>query len=137
MVQNTKELPYNARLKLTTSKYYIPSGRCIQGVEYENGEPKDIPDSQRSGFKTKNGRVVLDGGGVSPDIKLTGKTIYPVTQALLDQHMIFEYANKYCKGKDSIAKVGVFKFNDFQDFTEFIKNKDFNMNLKQKNILIK
>jgi len=137
LVQNTKELPYNARLKLTTSKYYIPSGRCIQGVEYENGEPKDIPDSQRSGFKTKNGRVVLDGGGVSPDIKLTGKTIYPVTQALLDQHMIFEYANKYCKGKDSIAKVGVFKFKDFQDFTEFIKKQGFQYELEAEKYLNK
>ncbi|MBK6496677.1 MAG: S41 family peptidase [Saprospiraceae bacterium] len=60
LVQNTKELPYNARLKITTSKYYIPSGRCIQGVEYENGEPKDIPDSQRTKFKTKNGRIVME-----------------------------------------------------------------------------
>lgn len=125
LVQNTKDLPYNARLKLTTSKYYIPSGRCIQGVEYENGEPKDIPDSQRSKFKTKNGRIVMDGGGVAPDIKLPGKNIMPVTKALLDQYIIFEYVNKYCQGKDSIEKVGKFQFTDYSDFLGYIKNRDF------------
>ncbi|MFZ1751173.1 MAG: S41 family peptidase [Saprospiraceae bacterium] len=125
LVQNTKELPYNARLKLTTSKYYIPSGRCIQGVEYEKGEPKDIPDSQRSKFKTKNGRLVLDGGGVTPDLKLTGKTMYPVTQALLDQHLIFDYVNTFCIGKDSIPPVGIFDFNNYNDFGDFVKNKGF------------
>ncbi|MBL0024492.1 MAG: hypothetical protein IPO98_05470 [Saprospiraceae bacterium] len=125
LVQNTKELPYNARLKLTISKYYIPSGRCIQGVEYENGEPKDIPDNLRSKFKTKNGRLVLDGGGVSPDVKTEGKILFPVTKALIDQYMIFEFANEYCKGKDSIDKVGTFSFKDFQVFTDFIKKKGF------------
>lgn len=125
LVQNTKDLPYNARLKLTTSKYYIPSGRCIQGVEYENGEPKDIPDSQRSKFKTKNGRIVMDGGGVAPDIKLPGKNIIPVTKALLDQYIIFEYVNKYCQGKDSIEKVGKFQFTDYSDFLAYVKNRDF------------
>jgi carboxyl-terminal processing protease len=125
LVQNTKDLPYNARLKLTTSKYYIPSGRCIQGVEYENGEPKDIPDSQRSKFKTKNGRIVMDGGGVAPDIKLPGKNIMPVTKALLDQYIIFEYVNKYCQGKDSIEKVGKFQFTDYSDFLAYVKNRDF------------
>jgi len=135
LVQNTKELPYNARMKLTTSKYYIPSGRCIQGVEYENGEPKDIPDNQRSKFKTKNGRTVLDGGGVAPDVKLPGKTIYPVTQALIDQFIIFDYVNKYCKTRDSIASVGFFKFNEFQDFTDFIKKRGFQYELEsEKNL---
>lgn len=125
LVQNTKELPYNSRLKLTTSKYYIPSGRCIQGVEYENGEPKDIPDSQRSKFKTRNGRTVLDGGGVTPDVKLPAKDILPVTKALLDQYVIFEYVNKYCAGKDSLNTAGKFRFTGFQDFTEYVKKSGF------------
>lgn len=137
LVQNTKELPYNARLKLTTSKYYIPSGRCIQGVEYENGEPKDIPDSQRSKFKTKNGRIVMDGGGVSPDVKLPAKLVYPVTEALLSQNMIFLYANKYCQGKDSIAKVGDFKFIDFADFEAFLKNQNFKYESESEKLLAK
>ncbi len=137
LVQNTKDLPYNARLKLTTSKYYIPSGRCIQGVEYENGEPKDIPDSQRSKFKTKNGRIVMDGGGISPDIKLPAKKIYPVTEALLSQNMIFLYANKYCQGKDSIAKVGNFKFVDFVDFENFLKKQNFKYESETEKLLSK
>ncbi|MBK8628044.1 MAG: S41 family peptidase [Saprospiraceae bacterium] len=137
LVQNTKDLPYNARLKLTTSKYYIPSGRCIQGVAYENGEPKDIPDSQRSKFKTKNGRIVMDGGGVAPDIKLPGKNILPVTQALLDQYVIFEYANKYCQGKDSISKVGIFQFTDYNDFLTFVKNRNFKYESEAEKHLLK
>lgn len=125
LVQNTKDLPYNARLKLTTSKYYIPSGRCIQGVEYENGEPKNIPDSQRTKFKTKNGRTVLDGGGVSPDINTEVKELLPVTQALLDQYMIFDYVNQYIKGKDSIGSIQSYKFDQYDDFVSFVRKKKF------------
>jgi carboxyl-terminal processing protease len=125
LVQNVRELPYNSRLKITISKYYIPSGRCIQGVEYENGEPKDIPDSQRSKFKTRNGRNVLDGGGITPDIRMDTPELLPVTQALLDQHLIFEYANIFCRNKDSIAAVGTFSFTDYDDFILFLKKKNF------------
>ena len=125
LVQNTKELPYNARLKITTSKYYIPSGRCIQGVEYENGEPKDIPDSQRTKFKTKNGRIVMDGGGVTPDVKLPARNVSAVTQALVDQHIIFDYVNNFCQNKEKIDTIGVFKFTDFTGFTEYLKKRSF------------
>lgn len=125
LVQNTKELPYNARLKITTSKYYIPSGRCIQGVEYENGEPKDIPDSQRTKFKTKNGRIVMDGGGVTPDVKLPARNVSAVTQALVDQHIIFDYVNNFCQNKEKIDTIGVFKFTDFNGFTEYLKKRSF------------
>lgn len=125
LVQNTKELPYNARLKITTSKYYIPSGRCIQGVEYENGEPKDILDSQRTKFKTKNGRIVMDGGGVTPDVKLPARNVSAVTQALVDQHIIFDYVNNFCQNKEKIDTIGVFKFTDFTGFTEYLKKRSF------------
>ncbi len=125
LVQNFKDLPYNARLKLTTSKYYIPSGRCIQGLEYENGVPKDIPDSQRSKFKTQNGRIVLDGGGVTPDIVMPEKKLKESTQALLDQYLIFEYVNQYCKTKDSIDAAGKFKFDKFDEFMTFVKKNNF------------
>ncbi|MBK9737269.1 MAG: S41 family peptidase [Saprospiraceae bacterium] len=137
LVQNTKDLGYNSRLKLTTSKYYIPSGRCIQGVEYENGEPKDIPDNLRSKFKTKNGRLVLDGGGVTPDVKLPAKEIFPVTVALLEKHVIFEYVNKYCLKKDSIDKIGIFKFNEYASFLEFLKKKNFTYELEAEKYLTK
>ena len=77
LVQNTKDIGYNAKIKLTTAKYYIPSGRCIQSVEYEDGEPVDIADDKRAVFETRNGRKVLDGGGVAPDIKRSGAIIFP------------------------------------------------------------
>ncbi len=125
LVQNTKNLPYNSRLKLTTSKYYIPSGRCIQGVEYENGEPKNIPDSQRSKFKTMNNRTVLDGGGVTPDIITEVKELLPITQALLDQYVIFDYVNQWVKNKASIGEIDQFKFTQFDDFVNFAKKKNF------------
>ena len=91
LVQNTFEIGYNNRVKVTTSKYYIPSGRCIQGVEYDNGVPVDIPDDKRSVFKTKNKRPVLDGGGVTPDIKLPEPIKSPFVKALIDQNIIFDY----------------------------------------------
>lgn len=125
LVQNFKDLPYNSRLKLTTAKYYIPSGRCIQATEYENGIPVNIPDERRSKFKTKNGRIVLDGGGVSPDIQTPVKKLYPITQALLDQYFIFEYANKYCEGKEDIGEMEDFKFDGYEDFVKYVKGKDF------------
>lgn len=126
LVQNTKEMGYNSRLKLTTSRYYIPSGRCIQGVEYENGVPKDIPDSRRSVFKTRNGRQVLDGGGVTPDIRLEPVKKHVLTEALLEKHMIFKFANEYCAGTDSVAAPGSFVFTDFDRFLNFVKKSGFN-----------
>ena len=137
LVQNTKELPYNARLKITTSKYYIPSGRCIQGVEYENGEPKDIPDSQRTKFKTKNGRIVMDGGGVTPDVKLPARNVSAVTQALVDQHIIFDYVNNFCQNKEKIDTIGVFKFTDFTGFTEYLKKRNFQYEMEAEKYLNK
>ena len=125
LVQNTFDLGYNNRIKLTTSKYYIPSGRCIQGVEYKNGEPIDIADSRRSKFKTKNGRTVLDGGGVTPDVKLDAHEQAPFTKALLDQHIIFEYASQYVQQKDSVKNIDNFNFLEYDDFIKFAKAKSF------------
>lgn len=125
LVQNTKDLSYNSRVKLTTSKYYIPSRRCIQSVAYENGEPKDIPDEQRSVFKTKNGRKVLDGGGVTPDVKLDPKKKSPLLTALNDQHIIFKYANEYVEKNDSIQDAVAYKFNDYAGFKSFAESNGF------------
>ncbi|MBK8854598.1 MAG: S41 family peptidase [Saprospiraceae bacterium] len=125
LVQNTKNTGYNSILKLTTSKYYIPSGRCIQGVEYENGFPKDIPDEKRSKFKTKNGRTVLDGGGVTPDVKLTPVDISELTIALLEKNMIFHFVTQYVLSNDSIEEPEKFVFDDFTAFEKFCKDKNF------------
>ncbi|MCI5083427.1 MAG: S41 family peptidase, partial [Saprospiraceae bacterium] len=91
LVQNTKDIGYNAKLKLTTAKYYIPSERCIQSVEYEDGEPVDIPDERRSKFKTQNGRTVLDGGGVKPDVTVKKPSDAGVIKSLIDQNLIFDF----------------------------------------------
>jgi carboxyl-terminal processing protease len=130
LVQNQFEIGYNSRVKVTISKYYIPSGRCIQGVEYANGDPVDIPDNKRSKFKTKNGRTVLDGGGVTPDIKLDLKEQSAATKALLDQHLIFQYVNQYVRKRDSIKKAETFTFTDYDDFLSFIKSKKFDFKIQ-------
>lgn len=70
LVQNMKEIGYNSKIKLTTAKYYTPSGRCIQAVRYKDGKPVDIPESERGQFKTRGGRAVSDGGGIKPDVVL-------------------------------------------------------------------
>ena len=130
LVQNTQEVGYNSRVKLTTSKYYIPSGRCIQSVEYENGEPVDIPDEKRSKFKTTNGRTVLDGGGVSPDIKLDEPKKSEFVQAMIKEKMIFKYATSYVSTHETIDSADVYSFNDFNDFMSFVKKSDFNFDSK-------
>ncbi len=125
LVQNTRDVGYNNRIKVTTSKYYIPSGRCIQGMEYEDGSPVDIPDSERSTFYTKNKRPVLDGGGVTPDVKLEEQKMPIVVKALQDDHMIFKYVNQWVVNKDSIEAIGEFEFKDFEGFKSFLDKNNF------------
>ncbi len=125
LVQNTEEIGYNSRVKLTTSKYYIPSRRCIQAVKYENGEPVDIPDSERSKFETANGRVVLDGGGVTPDVKLPAKEQSEYTKALVSERVIFKYVNEYVTKYDSVAAPGAFRFVEYPDFKLYVFNSGF------------
>ncbi|MCB0695540.1 MAG: S41 family peptidase, partial [Saprospiraceae bacterium] len=125
LVQNTKEIGYNARLKLTTAKYYIPSGRCIQAVSYKDGEPVHIPDDQRARFKTRNGRTVLDGGGVKPDVVLEKAKDPALIQALDEQNMIFDFVTRFCLTSDSIAGPDSFHFTDWDGFTAFLAERNF------------
>ena len=125
LVQNTADVGFNAKIKLTTSKYYIPSGRCIQSTRYKNGEPVEIPESERAPFKTRNGRTVYDGGGVKPDIYLQKDTLAGVTKALLDQFIVFDYATKYAAEHPSIDSIELFEFTDWADFSSFVKSKNF------------
>ncbi len=131
LVQNTKDVGYNSKLKLTTSKYYIPSRRCIQAVEYdEKGKPVDIADSRRSKFRTKNGRVVLDGGGVSPDIKLPKPELSEYASWLVSEHIIFKYVNNYVMNHDSIDGPGEFSFEDYNGFETFVNKGSWNFTPK-------
>ena len=125
LVQNTKELGYNARIKLTTAKYYVPSGRCIQSVRYKDGEPVDIPEAERAQFKTRNGRTVLDGGGIKPDVLLPHDTAMGVVKALLDQNIVFDYATQFAQKRPSIDSIEIFEFTDFDDFSKFVASKNF------------
>ena len=125
LVQNTKELGYNARIKLTTAKYYIPSGRCIQSVRYKDGSPVDIPESERAQFKTRKGRMVLDGGGIKPDVILPHDTAQGVVKALLDQNIIFDFVTGFAQNHPTIDSIEIFEFNDFDGFLQYVQTKNF------------
>ncbi len=125
LVQNTKDIGFNSKLKLTTSKYYIPSGRCIQSVSYKDGEPLDVPDSERHVFRTKAGRKVLDGGGITPDIMIVPDSGDAPIKALLDNYVVFNYVTKYIQTHPTIAAPDQFKFTDFDDFMKYVEANNF------------
>jgi carboxyl-terminal processing protease len=125
LVQNTKDLGYNAKLKLTTAKYYIPSGRCIQAVRYKDGIPVHIPDADRAKFKTKGGRTVLDGGGVKPDMELPTDTASGIVKALADQYLIFDYCTEYLVKNPKMDSIELFRFADWTGFEQFVSSRKF------------
>lgn len=131
LVQTTRPLSYNSQLKVTTAKYYIPSGRCIQEMDYshrrDDGSVDRLADSLRSEFKTRNGRIVFDGGGLQPDIEVKDQYLGAVTIALIRQGKIFEYATKYCAEKPAPTDYRSFRFsdNDYKEFTEWVTRQDF------------
>lgn len=131
LVQQTRPLPYNTQLKVTTSKYYIPSGRCIQAINYAEKNPdgsvKKIPDSLKVAFKTKGGRVVYDGGGIDPDIKTKKEYYHDITVALITKGLIAEFANDYVLKNSKPTNATQYNFNDadYEKFTKFIQSKKF------------
>ena len=135
LVQNTREVGYNSRIKLTTSKYYIPSGRCIQSVMYEDGEPVDIPDDKRSKFKTSNGRIVLDGGGISPDVKLDLPQSSELLSALKKDYMIFMFTNAYIENVDTSMANNEIVFDEFNTFISFLEDQKFSYETEAEELL--
>jgi carboxyl-terminal processing protease len=123
LVQITKNLSYNTMLKVTTAKYYIPSGRCIQAMIYaehnEDGSVKHVPDSLKKEFKTADGRKVWDGGGIDPDVPIAKASVNPLIQALQNKSVIFDYATKYKVKHPSIAQSAQFRLTD-QDYADFV-----------------
>jgi len=131
LVQMTRSLPYGAAMKLTTSKYYIPSGRCVQAIDYqhrnEDGSVGRIPDSLTNVFHTAKGRIVRDGGGVTPDLTIEQDTMPNIVYYLMSDNLIFDYATEYCQKHPKVAKAEDFKLTeeDFADFKAYVKQKDF------------
>ncbi|MEP7267433.1 MAG: S41 family peptidase [Saprospiraceae bacterium] len=125
LVQNTRQIGYNSQVKMTTAKYYIPSGRCIQAVEYAMGEPKHIPDSLRAAFKTRSGRTVLDGGGIKPDIIIPSGEETDILNQLIQKDIIFKYATDYKVRHKEIKPLKEFAFEDFNDFKKFVSSAGF------------
>jgi len=130
LVQRPKKLTYGTQLKVTISRYYTPSGRCIQALDYwhrdENGDPVRKDAKEYNAFKTKGGRTVYDGGGILPDVQLESAVFSPITTALLKDNAIFDYATKYYYSHQ-MADWKNFKFGeaDFQDFLKFLKDNNF------------
>jgi len=141
LVQTTRSLGYNAQLKVTTSKYYVPSGRCIQALDYshrnEDGSVGKIPDSLLTEFKTHSGRKVYDGGGILPDVLLDQKKLSNITASLLTKNIIFDFASQYRNVHPSIAPAKDFKLSDtdWNDFLHYIADKDYDYTTKSEKSL--
>ncbi|HPR31326.1 MAG TPA: S41 family peptidase [Prolixibacteraceae bacterium] len=131
LVQTTRDLSYNSKLKVTTAKYYIPSGRCIQALDYshrnDDGSVGHVPDSLISEFSTKNGRKVYDGGGVVPDISVENELLSNLSVHLISQFKVFDYATRFRSEHDKIAPPREFEITDeiFNDFVTYVKGSDF------------
>jgi len=133
LVQQTRDLTYNAKLKVTVAKYYIPSGRCIQALDYTHkdadGRVEKVPDSLITAFKTKNGRIVYDGAGVLPDYKTEDLKYSNILAVLLNKNHIFNYVNTFMlKHPQLKVTASNYKFSDedYNDFVSYLKDKDYN-----------
>ena len=130
LVQNVIPLSFNAQMKVTIAKYYIPSGRCVQAIDYnhkdEDGNPIAVNDSLLEAFKTKNGRVVYDGRGIKPDVELSPYKVSDISKMLIDKYLVFDFATLYRHQHDSILPAESFTINDdiWEAFVDFLKDKD-------------
>ncbi len=131
LVQTPRDLPYGGNIKITTSKYYIPSGRCIQALDYSHRNPDGsvarVPDSLTNVFKTRNGREVRDGGGITPDIIIPQPTGGTIAYYLMADNVIFDYVTEWAQQHKEIAPPHRFRLpeSDYEAFKEFVKKRDF------------
>jgi len=131
LVQTPRDLPYGGNIKITTSKYYIPSGRCIQALDYSHRNPDGsvarVPDSLTTVFKTRNGREVRDGGGITPDITLPQETGGTIAYYLMTDYLIFDYVTNWVQQHQKIEPPQQFRLTDadYAAFKAFVKTKDF------------
>ncbi|MCH7399992.1 S41 family peptidase [Belliella sp. DSM 107340] len=131
LVQTSIPLSYNSQVKVTTAKYYIPSGRCIQAIDYSkkdgSGKVSSIPDSLRNEFKTKNGRLVLDGAGIEPDAETESTTYAPITYSLVARNHVFDFGNKFFIENKEIPSPREFEVSDqiYDDFVAWLEGKEY------------
>ena len=131
LVQSIRPVAYNGQLKVTTAKYYTPSGRCVQAIDYthrnEDGSVGHIPDSLTHEFKTASGRIVRDGGGITPDVEIKAPSYSRIVYALVLYGVIDKYAIEFARKHDSIPAVEDFHLSDadFDDFVQFAKTREF------------
>jgi len=141
LVQTTRPLPYGGALKITTSKYYIPSGRCVQAIDYKNrnedGSVGRIPDSLTTVYHTAAGRIVRDGGGINPDIVMKPERIPNILFYLLNDNLIFDYATDYALKHPTVASADAFGITDadYQAFKELVKKSDFKYDQQSSKLL--
>lgn len=141
LVQQTRSLSYNSKLKVTVAKYYIPSGRCIQKLDYahkdEKGKATEVPDSLISEFKTENGRSVFDGGGIEPDVNVDLTEFANITFSLMQKNLIFDFATQFRAKKDSIPTPKSFSINGdvYSEFTNFLSGKDYDYTTQTEELL--
>jgi carboxyl-terminal processing protease len=141
LVQTTRDLAYNTKLKVTTAKYYIPSGRCIQALDYshrnEDGSVGHVPDSLISEFTTKKGRKVYDGGGIVPDIVLEPEQLSNLSVALITKFLVFDFATNFAHQTPSIPQPEEFEITGeiYNQFAAFVKQNDFEYESQSKHML--
>lgn len=141
LVQTTRDLSYNTKMKITTAKYYIPSGRCIQAIDYslrnDDGSVAKIPDSLMTPFKTANGRVVYDGGGVLPDVEVERDDFSPIANSLGANRLFFDYAVKYHAEHATIKPAKDFELSEaeYKEFEKWLGNKDYDYETQVENDL--
>ncbi|MBR9777056.1 MAG: S41 family peptidase [Cytophagales bacterium] len=131
LVQSTIPLSYNSQVKLTTAKYYIPSGRCIQAIDYsvkdEEGNGSYVPDSLRQEFQTKNGRTVYDGAGIEPDIALETRSFAPITYSLVTRSLVFSFVSEFALENEGIDSPRAFEVSDelYASFVDWLQDKEY------------
>lgn len=141
LVQTTRSLSYNTKLKVTTAKYYIPSGRCIQAINYaehnEDGSLSKVPDSLKTAFSTKNGRTVYDGGGIDPDVEVEQDKLANISISLLRNDHIFNYATVFASKHSAISGPSTFKLTDtdYEEFISFLKGKDYDYSTNSEELI--
>ena len=134
LVQNILPMPYNSQMKVTVSKYYIPSGRCIQAIDYshrdEQGRALKVPDSLKTAFQTKGGRTVYDGFGIEPDVEVEPEYMSNIAVALVQKFLVFDYATRYRRTHPTLPPASEFEVSDelYADFCSFLKERKLSYN---------